>query len=128
MSTGAPAINTQWRLTSRPTGEVGREHFEVTHTPLPEPGEGEVRVRNLYLLIPPSMRLWMNDLMFGAGSTPEDQVRRADLVRKAGQHPEAWCMDVMLAVVNLRNRRTVLIATEDATEVLATFGEWQVQP
>lgn len=31
------------------------------------------------------MRLWMNDLMFGAGSTPEDQVRRADLVRKAGQ-------------------------------------------
>lgn len=31
------------------------------------------------------MRLWMNDLMFGAGTTPEDQVRRADLVRKAGQ-------------------------------------------
>lgn len=31
------------------------------------------------------MRLWMSDLMFGAGSTPEDQVRRADLVRKAGQ-------------------------------------------
>lgn len=31
------------------------------------------------------MRLWMADLMFGAGSTPEDQVRRADLVRKAGQ-------------------------------------------
>jgi len=28
---------------------------------------------------------WMNDLMFGAGTTPEDQVRRADLVRKAGQ-------------------------------------------
>lgn len=61
MSTGAPAINTQWRLTSRPTGEVGREHFEVTRSPLPEPGEGEVRVRNLYLLIPPSMRLWMNE-------------------------------------------------------------------
>jgi len=31
------------------------------------------------------MRLWMNDLMFGAGSAPEDQVRRADLVRKAWQ-------------------------------------------
>lgn len=61
MSTGAPAMNTQWRLTSRPTGEVGREDFEVTHSPLPEPGDGEVRVRNLYLLIPPSMRLWMNE-------------------------------------------------------------------
>ncbi len=31
------------------------------------------------------VRLAMNDLMFGAGTTPEDQVRRADLVRKAGQ-------------------------------------------
>ncbi|MGL4265208.1 MAG: LPD23 domain-containing protein [Afipia sp.] len=32
-----------------------------------------------------SLRLAFNDLLFGAGSTPEDQVRRADLVRKAGQ-------------------------------------------
>ena len=54
------SLNTQWRLIARPEGEVGREHFEVTHSALPEPGPGEVRVRNLYLLIPPSMRLWMN--------------------------------------------------------------------
>jgi len=32
-----------------------------------------------------SLRLAFNDLLFGAGTTPEDQVRRADLVRKAGQ-------------------------------------------
>lgn len=56
-----PRQNTQWRLIARPAGEVGREHFEVTRQPLPEPGPGEVRVRNLYLLIPPSMRLWMNE-------------------------------------------------------------------
>lgn len=31
------------------------------------------------------MRLWMNDLMFGSGGDAGDQVRRADLVRKAGQ-------------------------------------------
>lgn len=52
--------NTQWRLVARPQGAVGREHFEVCRVARPEPGAGEVLVRNLYLLIPPSMRLWMN--------------------------------------------------------------------
>ena len=51
-----------------------------------------------------------------------------ELVRKAGQHQEDMCMDVMLAVVNLRNRRTVLVAATDADEVLATLAEWEVQP
>ncbi|MBS0345668.1 MAG: NADP-dependent oxidoreductase [Proteobacteria bacterium] len=60
MNAPLDTLNVQWRLASRPTGEVGREHFDVTRAPIPEPGPGEVRVRNLYLLIPPSMRLWMN--------------------------------------------------------------------
>lgn len=61
MNAPLDTLNVQWRLVSRPAGEVGREHFEVTRAPIPEPGPGEVRVRNLYLLIPPSMRLWMNE-------------------------------------------------------------------
>ena len=31
------SLNTQWRLIARPEGEVGREHFDVTHTALPAP-------------------------------------------------------------------------------------------
>lgn len=53
--------NVQWRLAARPRGEAGREHFEVVRVSRPVPGPGEVLVRNLYLLIPPSMRLWMNE-------------------------------------------------------------------
>jgi NADPH-dependent curcumin reductase CurA len=53
--------NIQWRLRARPEGEVGREHFEVRDAPLPVPGDGEVLVRNIYLLVPPAMRLWMNE-------------------------------------------------------------------
>lgn len=53
--------NLQWRLVARPQGEVGREHFEISRAPRPQPGAGEVLVKNLYLLIPPSMRLWMNE-------------------------------------------------------------------
>ncbi len=53
--------NEQWRLISRPTGEASAEHFEVVESPKPQPGENEVLVRNIYLFIPPSMRLWMNE-------------------------------------------------------------------
>lgn len=53
--------NIQWCLRERPRGEIGREHFEVRETPLPEPGPGEALVRNLYLLVPPAMRLWVNE-------------------------------------------------------------------
>jgi NADPH-dependent curcumin reductase CurA len=52
--------NTQWRLIARPEGEVERRHFDVVETPIPAPGEGQALVRNIYLLVPPSMRLWMN--------------------------------------------------------------------
>jgi NADPH-dependent curcumin reductase CurA len=54
-------LNQQWRLIARPTDEAGREHFRITEEPIPEPGPGEVLVRNIYLFVPPSMRLWMNE-------------------------------------------------------------------
>jgi NADPH-dependent curcumin reductase CurA len=53
--------NVQWCLRERPRGAIGREHFEVRETPVAAPGPGEVLVRNLYLLVPPAMRLWVNE-------------------------------------------------------------------
>ena len=41
--------NRQWLLAKRPFGEVGKENFEYAETPIPEPGDGEVLVRNLFL-------------------------------------------------------------------------------
>lgn len=53
--------NLQWCLIRRPVGEVRREDFEIHRVARPVPAAGEVLVRNLYLLVPPSMRLWMNE-------------------------------------------------------------------
>lgn len=53
--------NTQWKLIARPEGEAKRADFEVTSSPIPTPGPGEVLIKNLYMLVPPSMRLWMNE-------------------------------------------------------------------
>lgn len=53
--------NIQWKLIARPEGEAKLSDFEIIHSPIPEPGPGEVLVKNLYMLVPPSMRLWMNE-------------------------------------------------------------------
>jgi NADPH-dependent curcumin reductase CurA len=52
-------VNRQWRLASRPVGDVKDENFERADAPVPEPGEGEVLVRNVYLSMDPTQRGWM---------------------------------------------------------------------
>ena len=54
-------INRQWLLSKRPHGVVDRENFEYAETSIPEAGEGEVLVRNLFLSFDPTQRGWMED-------------------------------------------------------------------
>jgi len=53
--------NRQWLLAKRPHGIVTRDNFEYAEGPIPEPGEGEVLVRNLFLSFDPTQRGWMED-------------------------------------------------------------------
>mgnify|MGYP001165988091 FL=1 len=55
-----PPENTAWHLIARPTGLVERDHFEVRTSRMRAPKSGEVLVRNIFLMVPASMRLWMN--------------------------------------------------------------------
>lgn len=54
-------VNRQWVLATRPQGMVGVENFEFKETAVPEPGDGEVLIRNLYLSFDPTQRGWMED-------------------------------------------------------------------
>jgi NADPH-dependent curcumin reductase CurA len=49
-------INRQILLKSRPEGAPGLDNFELAQAPIPEPGEGEVLLRNVYLSLDPYMR------------------------------------------------------------------------
>ena len=49
------------RLKSRPAGLPAAENFELTEVTLPEPGAGEVLVRNLWMSVDPYMRGRMYD-------------------------------------------------------------------
>jgi NADPH-dependent curcumin reductase CurA len=52
----AGSVNRQILLKSRPEGAPSLGNFELTETPTPEPGEGEVLMRIIYLLLDPYMR------------------------------------------------------------------------
>lgn len=59
--THGPATNHRIVLARRPYGMVSDEDFRHEEVSAPEPGPGEVLVRNLYLSLDPAMRGWMND-------------------------------------------------------------------
>src|ERR1700709_1153392 len=61
MTTPAPSMNAQVRLASRPSGLPTDENWQPTPGPVPEPGDGQLLVRNLYLSLDPAMRGWMNE-------------------------------------------------------------------
>lgn len=54
--------NRQIRLASRPQGWVTGENFRLTEEPIPEPADGQVLVRNVWLSVDPYMRGRMNDV------------------------------------------------------------------
>lgn len=49
------------RLASRPEGRPTDANFELAEVPVPEPGEGQALVRNVYLSVDPYMRGRMRD-------------------------------------------------------------------
>jgi NADPH-dependent curcumin reductase len=56
----AAHMNRQIVLKSRPEAMPGLDNFALVETPVPEPGEGEVLVRTLWLSLDPYMRGRMN--------------------------------------------------------------------
>jgi NADPH-dependent curcumin reductase len=54
-------VNRQILLKSRPSGAPSAENFELVERPIPQPGEGEVLTRTLYLSLDPYMRGRMSD-------------------------------------------------------------------
>jgi len=55
------SLNRRIILASRPTGWVLPDNFEVTETPVRDPQDGELLVRNIYMSVDPYMRGRMDD-------------------------------------------------------------------
>ncbi len=55
-----PSVNRQVLLKSRPSAIPQADNFEIVESRVPEPGPGQVLVRNLYLSVEPAMRGWVS--------------------------------------------------------------------
>ncbi|WP_408587922.1 NADP-dependent oxidoreductase [Novosphingobium sp.] len=53
--------NTKWVLKARPSGGVAATDLELVDDAIRSPGQGEILVRNIYLSLDPTNRLWMSD-------------------------------------------------------------------
>lgn len=53
--------NRQWLLAERPSGMIGPQNFKYIETSIPEPQDGQVLVKNLFLSFDPTQRGWMVD-------------------------------------------------------------------
>jgi NADPH-dependent curcumin reductase CurA len=54
--------NRQFRLKERPTGRVSDQNFDFVQQPVPDVTDGQALVRNLYLSLDPTNRIWMTDV------------------------------------------------------------------
>ena len=102
--------NRQWRLIRRPKGNIGPEDLEFTDGLLPNLRDGDVLVRNIYLSLDPTNRIWMSDM---------DQYM-----------PPVQIGDVMrgttLGVVETSKSDT--LAPGDIVQYLGGFQEYYVSP
>ncbi|WP_405982846.1 NADP-dependent oxidoreductase [Streptomyces sp. NBC_00158] len=55
-------VSAEVRLASRPLGEPTAENFQLVRTPVPEPAEGQIVVRNTWMSVDPYMRGRMDDV------------------------------------------------------------------
>jgi NADPH-dependent curcumin reductase len=54
-------MNRRWELAARPVGMPTRANWKFTEAAVPEPKDGELLVKIVYLSLDPAMRGWMNE-------------------------------------------------------------------
>jgi NADPH-dependent curcumin reductase CurA len=54
--------NRQWRLKRRPAGDIKQGDLHFAEAPKPVPGPNEILIRNVYLSLDPTNRIWMSDM------------------------------------------------------------------
>jgi hypothetical protein len=68
-----PDLNRQWRLVSYPEGMPSESDWEMSESSIPEPGDGEMLVRAIYLDVAPYMRARISPQKnYAAGIGPGD--------------------------------------------------------
>jgi hypothetical protein len=82
-------INHQWRLIARPSGNLKESDFKWTEEPVSELTDGQILVRNLYLSLDPTNRMWaMTDTYLPAVALSDVMRGLALGVVEQSRHPD----------------------------------------
>lgn len=128
-------ISREWTLVRRPNGEPTIDDFALVEVPLPEPGPGEVAVRNDWLSVDPYMRGRMNEgksytppfalgqtMTGGAIGTVVASAAPAVAVGTVVSHMAGWREHAVLPADRLRAVDTSRAAPEAYLGVLGMTG------
>ena len=89
-------VSREIRLVARPQGFPGEDLFEVAETPIPDPADGQLLIRNAYFSVDPYMRPRMNDVRsyvapFTLGEAMTGGAVGQVVVSRTKAHPEgSW--------------------------------------
>jgi hypothetical protein len=125
--------NRQYRLRSRPIGELSNDDLELHEAELPELGQGEIRVRTTWVGIDPTIRLWMSDMpQYMPPIELGDVVRAVTTgVVEASNHPDYAVGDIVTTLAGWQTHPQgapeQLLANKlppglEPTQALALFG------
>ena len=54
-------INRKWILKQRPTASLATDNLQLVEAPAASPADGQILIRNIYLSLDPTNRIWMSD-------------------------------------------------------------------
>ncbi|HYM55721.1 MAG TPA: NADP-dependent oxidoreductase [Solirubrobacteraceae bacterium] len=97
-------LNHQFRLAARPVGLPKPGDWSYGEEPIPQPGDGEVLVRILYVSLDPAMRGWMNDTRSYIPPVGIGEVMRALAAGEvvASNHPEVAVGDRVTGLLGVQ--------------------------
>ncbi len=98
-------INRQFKLAVRPVGLPKRSDWTFEETPVPQPKEGEVLVKILYISLDPAMRGWMNAGRSYIRPVEIGEVMRAGTVGEvvASRNPQFAVGDSVVGVLGVQS-------------------------
>ncbi len=98
-------MNKQIRLASRPSGWVSPDNFTLTEEPVPEPAQGKLLVRNIFMSVDPYMRGRMNDTKSYVPPFQIGEVLQAGVVGQvaSSQHPDFQEGDYVTGMLGWEN-------------------------
>src|SRR5271165_1806251 len=95
-------MNRQWRLAARPQGIVENSDFQWREEAVPALEDGQVLVRNIYLSLDPSNRVWMNDADSYLPKLPLGAIMRGGAIGvvEESKNPKFTTGDIVQGLLN----------------------------